>query len=246
MTLENIKKNIYLILLLAFSLLVVWPLFLPGYFSHHDDLQVMRILEMRKCFEDLQIPCRWVSDMGYGYGFPLFNYYGNFPYFVGAALSYIFGYVIAAKWLFFLPIFLGGVGMYLFLRSLSGRFAGLVGGVVYAMAPYRALDVYVRGAISESFALTIIPFLMLAYLKLARKFSLRWFLAAIFLLGAFLISHNIMTIFFTPMIAVWLLYLMIFEERRSWGRLLLSFILGFGVAAYFLLPAFVEKSLVQT
>src|SRR3989304_10348317 len=100
MTLENIKKNIYLILLLAFSLLVVWPLFLPGYFSHHDDLQVMRIFEMRRCFEDLQIPCRWVPDMGYGNGFPLFNYYSVLPYYLGAVLSYVLGYIGAAKVLF--------------------------------------------------------------------------------------------------------------------------------------------------
>ena len=76
-----------ILLILALSALVVWPLFLPGYFSHHDDLQVMRIFEMRKCIEDFQIPCRWVPDMGFGNGFPLFNYYGVFPYYIGAILS---------------------------------------------------------------------------------------------------------------------------------------------------------------
>src|SRR5258708_5359335 len=97
-----LKSPITLIALL--SILIVWPLFLPGYFSHHDDLQVMRIFEMRRCFTDLQIPCRWVPDMGYGNGFPLFNYYSVFPYYIGGLLSYVFGYIISAKILFFIPL----------------------------------------------------------------------------------------------------------------------------------------------
>ena len=76
-------NNWLLFLIVALSGLVIWPLFVPGYFSHHDNLQVIRIFEMRKCFADLQIPCRWVPDMGYGNGYPLFNFYGPLPYYIG-------------------------------------------------------------------------------------------------------------------------------------------------------------------
>src|SRR4051812_19673057 len=105
---KKIFINYWHLILIGFlGLLVSWPIFLPGYFTHHDDLQVMRIFEMRKCIEDLQIPCRWVPDMGYGNGFPLFNYYGNLPYYIGAFLSYLLGYINSAKTLFLIPLLLG-------------------------------------------------------------------------------------------------------------------------------------------
>ena len=66
--------------ILTFSLL--WPLFAAPYFTHHDDVQVIRLYEMDKCFKDYQIPCRWVPDLGGLYGYPIFNYYAPFPYYV--------------------------------------------------------------------------------------------------------------------------------------------------------------------
>ena len=86
-----------LLLIFGLSFLVTWPFLKSGYFSHQDDLQVIRIFEMRRCFTDLQIPCRWVPDMGWGNGFPLFNFYGVSPYYLGSILSYLVGFINASK-----------------------------------------------------------------------------------------------------------------------------------------------------
>src|SRR3990172_6053422 len=72
-----------LVVVILFGLMAAKGLIGSGYFNMHDDLQMMRQLEMEKCFLDRQIPCRWVPDMGYGYGFPLFNFYPPLPYLVG-------------------------------------------------------------------------------------------------------------------------------------------------------------------
>src|SRR3990167_687683 len=138
---SQIRNNLYLILIILLAGFIVWPIFMPGYFSHHDDLQVMRIFEMRRCFADLQIPCRWVPDMGFGNGFPLFNFYGVLPYYIGALLSFCFGYIGAAKVLFFIPLVLGGISMYLLgTETFREKKAGILAGVLYLFAPYRALD----------------------------------------------------------------------------------------------------------
>ncbi len=70
-------KEFLLGLLLTLSLL--WPLMAGPYFTHHDDVQVIRLYEMDKCFKDHQIPCRWVPDLGGLYGYPIFNYYAPMP-----------------------------------------------------------------------------------------------------------------------------------------------------------------------
>jgi hypothetical protein len=239
-------SNWPLILIVALSFLITWPLFLPGYFSHHDSLQVMRIFEMRKCFADFQIPCRWVPDMGFGFGYPLFNFYGVMPYYLGAIFSFVVGYIGAAKLLFFLPLILSGIGMYLLAKELFGKIPGVVAGVLYLFAPYRALDVYVRGDVGESFALALFPFVFYFFLKLIKLKNKKYFLLATFTMFLFLITHNIMILIFTPVILVWITILLLQENWKGIKIVLISLSLAFGLSAFFILPAFFEKNLVQT
>ncbi len=239
-------SNWQIVLIVILSLFIVWPLFVPGYFSHHDDLHVMRIFEMRKCFADFQIPCRWVPDMGYGNGYPIFNFYGPFSYYFGAIVSYIFGYIGAAKLLFFLPLALGGVGMYLLAKELFGKTPGLIGAVLYLFAPYRALDSFVRGAVGEGVALAIIPFVFYFYLKLIKLKEKKYFILATISTAFFFVSHNIMTLLFSPILLTWILFWLYKEKWKGFKLALLSLIISFGLAAFFLLPAFSEKGLVQT
>lgn len=242
----NFSSKGYLLLILAFSILIIWPLFQPGLFFHHDDLQVMRIYEMRQCFTDFQIPCRWVPDMGYGNGFPLYNYYSALPYYTGALLSYPMGLINSTKALFFIPLVLGGIAMFLLSQKLFGKQAGFVSGVLYLFAPYRALDSYVRGAIAESFALAIIPLVFYFILEIIEKPTKKNLVLGSLSLAAFLLSHNIMTLFFMPLIVIWNLIFLYTNKWKNWKPALVSFLLGIGLAAFFLAPAFLEKDLVHS
>lgn len=239
----------HLLILLVLSGFILWPTLMPGYFFHHDDLQVMRIFEMRKCFDTGQIPCRWVPDMGYGNGYPLFNYYSVLPYYIGGIASYILGFVGAAKLLFFIPLLIGGFGMYWLVRELYGDWAGFTAGVMYQFAPYRALDGYVRGAIAESFALAVIPFVFYYFLRLIKQKTWGNFLGTSISLGLFLMCHNIMTMFFIPILAIWIVILSIKYQVLSIKRIksvVLAGLLGIGLAAFFVFPVFLEKDLVRT
>ena len=77
------KNWLFALIVLVATGIASRDLFKAGYFSIHDDLQVGRLYEMDLCFRDGQIPCRWVPDMGYGYGYPLFNYYPPLPFYFG-------------------------------------------------------------------------------------------------------------------------------------------------------------------
>lgn len=236
---KTLKKYWPIFIISILGLFVSWPLFRSGYFSHQDDLQIIRIFEMRKCFSDLQIPCRWVPDMGWGNGMPLFNFYGVAAYYAGGLLSYFVGYIISAKILFFAALTFGSFGVYFLIRDLWGKYAGLTSAILYMYAPYKALDIYVRGALSESVALALIPFvLFFAYKKNYKLFALTLFL--------FLITHNIMTVIFVPIILLWMFYWQVTEKFKDLKLILLSLVLAFGMSAFFTFPAFLEKDLVQT
>lgn len=240
------QKYWLIILLFLSTFLVTWPTLMPGYFSHHDDLQVMRVFEMRKCFEDFQIPCRWVPDMGYGNGYPMFNYYGVFPYYVGAALSYLLGFIGAAKALFFLSLFVGTFGMYFLAKELFDKQLAFLAAILFELAPYRALDSYVRGDVDETLAISIIPLVFYFSLRLIKKRNFRDFIWLIITLAIFLTTHNIMILFFSPILLLWIIFWILKLKQKKIWPVLLSLILAGGLAAFFLVPAFFEKGLVQT
>ncbi len=234
-----------ILLIVGLTFFTAWPTFLPGYFTHHDDLQVMRIFEMRKCISDLQIPCRWVPDMGYGNGYPLFNYYSVFPYYVGALFSYVLGFVGSAKLLFAIPLLLGAISMYLLAKELFGIYPALLASVLYSFAPYRALDSYVRGAVSESFAMAVIPLVFYFALKLIQQKSIKYLASLSISLAIFLTSHNIMTLLFLPPWLIFVIYQLVKEKWKNLRFVALGLLLGTGLAAFFIFPAYFEKNLVQ-
>lgn len=239
-------KNWQIILVVVLGLFVAWPLFVPGYFSHHDDLQIMRIFEMRRCFSDMQIPCRWVPDMGFGNGFPLFNFYGPLPYYLGALISFFGSYIFSAKALFFLAVASGGVSLYFLVKEFTDKNSALAAAALFLLAPYRALDAYARGALSELFAISLVPLVLFLFYRLIKKPKAVYFALATLTLAALVATHNIMTILFAPVILIWLGYWLWEERFKNIKAPLFAFILGVGLASFFLLPAYFEKSLVQT
>lgn len=241
------RKYLFLIIIFVLGLSVSWPLLRGGYFSHQDDLQIIRIFEMRKCFSDLQIPCRWVPDMGWGNGFPLFNFYGVSSYYLGAIISFFVGFLNASKLLFFIALTFGSFGMYLLVKDLWGKYAGLTSAILYLFAPYKALDIYVRGALSESMALSLIPFVFYFGYKLItkdnKKINSIYFVILLFL---FLITHNIMTVIFLPILLLWLGYWLTITKYKNIKLVLITLLFALGLSSFFVLPAFLEKNLVQT
>ena len=242
------KDFIPLALIVIFSLLAVRTLLLPGYFPMHDDLQMMRQLQMEKCFVDGQIPCRWVPDMGYGFGFPLFNFYPPLPYLVGQGIR-LFGlaFTDTAKLTFSLSLLVSGLGMYFLAKEFFGRTGGLISAVFYIWAPYHALDIYVRGAMNEAWALALFPFIFWTSYRLIneKKNVTKWAVALALSWFGLLASHNLMVLMFSPVFAVWCL---LFVGQKKWNRLphlAVSGILALGLAAFFTIPALIEQKYVQ-
>jgi hypothetical protein len=242
------RKYIFYILVFSFALPAIWWFFGSGYYNMHDDLQVMRVFEMEKCLIDGQIPCRWAPDMAWGYGQAMFNYYSAFPYYLGALIRIItpFSIIGTVKALFAISFVLGAYGMFLLAREFWGDWGGLLSSVLYTWAPYHALDVYVRGALAESFALAILPFLFYFFYKLITKPNLLNLSFASVTIAALLTTHNISTMIYTPITILWVLYwLVVKKDKKKLLWLASAGILGLGMAAFFVIPALFEQSLIH-
>ncbi len=237
----------WLIILVLFSIPSFSTLLQPGYFGMHDDLQIMRIYQMDKCLRDGQIPCRFVPDMGYGFGYPLFNFYPVMPYYLGEAIHAIgFSLIWSVKIVFILSFLVSAITMFFLGRFLWGSLGGLISALFYLYAPYHAVDVYVRGAMSESWSLAWTPAVFLFIARVIQKPELKNITLLAIFSALFLMSHNPMALIFTPIMGVWaLIHLWQTKNLESIPRLIIGGLWGLGIASFFTLPVLVEGKLVH-
>lgn len=246
------KKHILsLLLLLVLSYGTVRPLLVEGFFSMHDDTQVGRVIAMGKALRNGQFPVRWVSDLGYGYGYPLFNFYGPLPYYAGGFL-YALGLpaLDAAKLMFLMGFILSAVTMYVLSSYWFGISGGILSAVFYLYAPYHAVQTYVRGAVGELWAYAFLPLVVWGALQIREDRSQKksGVIAGIGLAGIIL-SHTIMgyvavmTLFMIGLIWWVKLVLQTHDQWRFAVNFSRVFVIGLGISAFFWLPAVVEMHL---
>jgi len=241
------NKLAILFVIIAAGLASRW-LFKPGYFNMHDDLQMMRQLQMEKCWEDGQVPCRWVPDMGFGYGYPLFNFYPPLPYYVGQIFrTFGLSFVNTAKVLFGIHFFLSGITMFVLASDLWGRLGGFLSAIFYLWAPYHSVDVFVRGAMNEAWAFIWFPLILWAAKKLAEEEKFRHVIWLAFSFAMLLLTHNVMVMIFTPVLLAWIIYWWYKYDKFPWknpklfANYFLSAFWALGLAGFFTIPMFLEK-----
>ncbi|KKU58235.1 MAG: hypothetical protein UX80_C0005G0055 [Candidatus Amesbacteria bacterium GW2011_GWA2_47_11b] len=241
------KKDLVLLLLLILPAFA--PLVQRGYFSMHDDMQSIRQQKMDQCLVDLQFPCRWSLDLGYGYGYPLFNYYPPLPYLIGQPFRWLgFQYIDVVKSVGVLGFITAAASMYFLGREFWGRLGGLVAAAFYTYAPYHSVDFYVRGAMNEFWALALFPAIFYFSYKLIHDGAKYIPLVAISVAGLML-SHNPILMIFAPVLVIWCLF-WTFKFRsissiRSIRNLFFSALWALGLAAFFTLPVLFETKFVS-
>lgn len=236
--LNLIKKNLGLVSILLLSFWAIRPLLMPGFFPIHDDTQVARVFEMGKMLASGVFPVRWVPDLGYGYGYPIFNFYAPLAYYVGGIFMLLgFDALWATKMMMALGIILSGVFMYLLAREFFGKLGGLISGLFYIYAPYHAVDIYARGDVAEFWAYAFIPLVFLGIYKKNIP------LGAIGFAGLIL-SHNLTAMMVTPFLIIAILLNCYIAPKGKKlliaCRLSLIVFLGLALSAFYWIPALLE------
>ena len=245
----KLSKNIFFwfILIVIFTIPAVWNLLRPGFFPMQDDLQAFRVQQMDKCFDDGQIPCRWVPDAGYGYGYPQFNYYPPFPYYVGAVIHRVgIQYIDVVKILFVTGYIFSALTMFLLVNELlKNKWAGFVSAVLYTYIPYKAVEVYVRGALSEFWAQIFFPLIFWLIYKVVMTGKKSFILFLGVSIAMLATTHTLMTIIFVPVAVLWAIYWLSTEKWVNLSKVIWSGLLGFGLSAFYLLPVAFERQFVH-
>lgn len=248
--LNFLDHNFWLVLFLI-PLPSILALFLkPGYFGVSDDMHIAWLYEMDQAIRSGKFPPRYTPSLSYGFGYPLFNFVFPLPFYLGEVFHLLgFSLVNSVKIVLALSLFLSFFSMYLLLKKFTDKYLSLLGATIYLYAPYRATDVYVRGAIGESLAFVFLPLVLLSFFSLLdedkKKINWRWVAIASLSIFCLVLSHNITSYMFLPLSSLVFFGLFLKHGRLIVKPFLLTFLLGFLASSYFWVPAILDIRLMK-
>ena len=239
-----IKNFVAILVILLASIVISLPLLKPGLYVIHDDQQIARLFLFDEALKSGQFPVRWVDGLGFGFGYPLFVFYPPFVYMLGELFHLIgSGFINSIKLVFFASIIASGFAMYILAKEFWDKYSAVVASVFYLLVPYRALDIYVRGALSESFSFVWLPLILWSLYRLKRTEKAFYIYISAIFLALLMVTHNLIFLPFMLILPVYLLFLIWKAENKKLFivNCLSSIVYSFGLSAFFWLPALLEK-----
>lgn len=195
---------------------------------------------------------RWLPDLVFGYGYPLFNYYGPLTYYLIVVIHLLgLPFIPATLAVFALADLLGAFGAYLLARDTLGKLPGLVTALAYAYAPYMLASLY-RGTLAEALCWGLLPWLLWAFYRLWQRPTPRRFVFAALSLALFPLLNNPASALAIPTLLAFVAALA--ASQSGWqnpndaARLLpiaVCFLLGLALSAFTWLPLLTELQFVQ-
>lgn len=238
-----------IILIWVVVIIILIPILKPGFFSFHDETHIVDVYEMARALQLGGFPPRFAPDFNFNLGHPYFNFYYHLPFYITTILHYMgFSLTDSFKYMLGLSVVFASSGFYFFLRNHFGKVPSVFGTLIYILSPYFAADLYVRGAPGEMYIFALFPwagYFLYRYLAKPTSANLSFASIPIFLTG---ISHNVLLPFIYALLFFYgLIILLIFKTNfKGFLKIVLPFLIGILLAAYYLLPAFSEVKFIST
>jgi hypothetical protein len=222
------------------------PMLVLGTVSGHDfPFHLASWMDVARRWHHGTIYPQWAELANWGFGEPRFVFYPPGSWILGAALGSLLPWKIVPGLFVWLVLVGAGISMFLLAgESLSPREA-ILAAVLFAVNPYHLLLVYYRSDFAELLASALFPLLVWGVMRIAREGwrgvpMLAAVVAAVWLSNA---PAAVIAVY-----SVVLLFVVAYATQRD-RRLLLygsaALAGGFGLAAFYILPAARERAWVQ-
>ncbi|MBI2442982.1 MAG: hypothetical protein HYV40_03705 [Candidatus Levybacteria bacterium] len=239
------KKHFFFIFLITILCSIpLLDLLNPGLPLTHDGADhVARIANFYQNLQEGNVVPRWAGNLNWGYGHPILMFLYPLPSY-GVSVFHVvgFSFVDSTKLVFGAAYVLSAIAMYVWLQAFLDKKSALIGAFAYTLAPYRFVDLYVRGAIGEHVAFIFPPLICYSLYTLASSKTKRGVILGSLSVAGLLLSHNALSLMFLPLLFLYAVYL--FKTvREKFSFLFFSFaffLWGFALAAFFWIPAFFE------
>jgi hypothetical protein len=235
-----------LILVIIAATAIVTPMLFLGQASGHDfQFHLASWLDVAGQWHEGILFPRWAEWANWGFGEPRFIFYPPASWIAGATLGSVLPWRMVPGAFIWLTIVAAGMGMWRLAREWLPGPQPSAAALFYAVNPYHLIMIYYRSDFAELLASALFPLLLLGVLRVLRQ---GWhgvpMLAAVFA-GIWLSNAP------AAVIATYSLVLL-FVVGCFLGRSVLPIVrggaamaAGFGLAAFYILPAAWERRWVQ-
>lgn len=247
-----LRRSLPFLAIAALSLLLAPSVFTPGQMlctAVDAPHFLYRLHEISWLLDRGVLWPRWGPNLSYGYGYPVFHYYGSLSFYPSLLLHKL-GTTLLASFQagFWLAAVCSGWAAFLWLRSVMGDGrAALIGAVAYVYVPYHINTIVYRWNMPEPWALAFAPLVLYGMHRLARRLDWQSVSLTALALAALPLTSNLATVVFAPPVVSYALLLLALSSERKvllW-RLLAAAALAAGLSAFFVVPAFIDRSAVQ-
>lgn len=218
------------------------PFFFFGTPSGHDvEFHLYSWLDVLAQWKHGIFYLRWASMAHFGYGEPRFVFYPPASWTLGALLSAIFPWTVAASVYIWIVLTAAGTSMFLLARRWLDRRDAIFAAALYVVNPYHLVIVYWRSAFAELLASCLVPLLLLCVLKAVDE-GRRAIMPLALVLAAAWLTNAPAAVMIHYSLALLLIF---FSWRKRSPRLLwigvAAVALGALLSAFYLLPAIYEQ-----
>ena len=188
---------------------------------------------------------RWAEWANWGFGEPRFVFYPPASWMIGAALGTVLPWAMAPGAFIWLTLIVAGMSMWKLAREWIPGSQAIVAAVLFELNPYHLVIVYYRSDFAELLASAFLPLMLWGALRVGRGEWRRVPLFAAAFAGVWLSNAPAAVI---ATYSLGLIFVVMCAVRRSFRPLLpgaTAMAAGFGLAAFYILPAAWERRWVQ-
>jgi hypothetical protein len=230
------------ILILSSFIFLVDTIFFSGQPANMDGVvHVTNIAIFHEAISDGDFPVRWTDGFA-NYGLPMGSFAQQFTSYLGGFITLLTNDVITS---FNIVYVIGTVAslllLYWFLRLHFKEWPSLVGAFIFNFAPYRIVNIYIRGALPEYFSSVFLVAILISLHYIFKKKTIWAHLGLALSIFGMILSHPMNVITSSLLIGPYFLYLL-FSEKERISKLKLtvssaiSVVMGIVLSGYYLVP----------
>ena len=238
---EKSKKyleRIYIVIAILLTLFILGKVVIESSICGTNDgyLHLIKIMGVNEIIKQGQFPP--IIDAGFCNGYALNLFYNPLTTYISLICGLIVNnFALGIKIMLIIMMFLAIIFMYMFLKNVTKKTGVAVAGAIfYITNPYYLSNIYIRGAIGESAALTFIPLLFLGLYNLFNGDRKKHYFITIAATGLIL-THNITTLYAA---IISFIYVIInfnkLKEKDILIKLLINILFIVGLTIFFIYP----------
>ena len=243
---EKSKKyleKVYIVIAILLTLFILGKVIIDSNICGTNDgyLHLIKIMGVNEIIKQGQFPP--IIDAGFCNGYAINLFYNPLTTYISLICGLIVNnFALGIKIMLIIMMFLAIIFMYMFLKNVTKKTGvAIAGAIFYITNPYYLSNIFIRGAIGESAALTFLPLLFLGLYNLFNGDRKKHYFITIAATGLIL-THNITTLYAAIISGIYVLInFRKLKEKDVLIKILTNILFIIGMSLFFIYPLILHR-----